>query len=348
MRRDWERGGGQLARGRRGLALALDAEDGGREFGIGRKTGKAQQAGCAAIAHGDAGLARAPSSARLALTRRRCGDFAKLLRCPARQAGRRVCAPRPAAAGIRPRPRPGPPYRSIRLIRAGGGRAPLGKKSSAKRAGKSGPGGAPPPPGGRPARGAPRRTEAERRESRAAKHTKNKRRNYAVVIGAAAAVAAIVAWSAYTFTTLEPAVSGIPPGAGLYGDEHEHASILVVIFGDRFDFSGPSFQIQNRWIHFEAQDGTTIHRHSSGVTTGYLFETLDIEVSEDCYVFPDGREFCTNEDFVLRYYVNGDQVDSINDYVFDDQDRILITYGNEEPEEINEYLAELNRQPIVA
>ena len=45
-----------------------------------------------------------------------------------------------------------------------------------------------------------------------------------------------------------------------------HPSILAVIFGDRFDFLGPSFQIQDRRIHFEAQDGTATHRHSSGVT----------------------------------------------------------------------------------
>ena len=240
----------------------------------------------------------------------------------------------------------------------------MGKKSSAKRAGRQGQGGAggggsgggrqgPPPAaqggaGGGGRRDAARRTEAEKRESFAAKRSKSKRRNYVVVIGAAAAVAAIVGWSAYSFTNLQPAVSGIPPGAGLYGDEHKHAAILVVIFGDRFDFSGPSFQIQNRWIHFEAQDGTTIHRHSSGVTTGYLFETLDIKIDEDCYVFPDGREFCANEDFALRYYVNGEQADSINDLVFDDQDRILIVYGNETPEEINGYLAELNALPIIA
>ena len=86
------------------------------------------------------------------------------------------------------------------------------------------------------------------------------------------------------------------------------------------------------------------------MTTGYLFETLDMRVDEDCYAFPetDGREFCTNEDFELRYFVNGEPVESISDYVFDDQDRILVTYGNEAPEEINEYLAELNAQPIVA
>jgi len=143
-------------------------------------------------------------------------------------------------------------------------------------------------------------------------------------------------------------VPGAPPGAGALGDEHEHASILVRIFGDKFDFSGPAFQIKSSWIHFEAQDGTTIHRHSSGVTTGYLFETLGITIDDQCYVFPDGRQFCTNEDYTLKYYVNHEQVSDISEYVFEDGDRILITYGNETPDEIEEYLAELDAQPIVA
>ena len=129
--------------------------------------------------------------------------------------------------------------------------------------------------------------------------------------------------------------------------EHAHASILVVTFGDRFGFSGPSFQMQNDCLHFESQDGTTVHRHMPGVTTDFLFATLGIWIDEDCYIFPDGHEFCTNEDYILRYHVNGNRVDTISDYVFDDRDRTLITYGNEGPEQINEYLAELNRQPIV-
>ena len=193
-----------------------------------------------------------------------------------------------------------------------------------------------------------RKEREEKRDSYASQRGKAKRKNVLIAVGVLSGIAAIVGISAYNFATMESNVPGAPPGAGALGDEHEHASILVRIFGDKFDFAGPAFQIKSSWIHFEAQDGTTIHRHSSGVTTGYLFETLGITIDEECYIFPDGRQFCTNEDYELKYYINHERVDSITDYVFEDEDRILITYGNESPEEIEEYLAELDAQPIMA
>ena len=193
-----------------------------------------------------------------------------------------------------------------------------------------------------------RREREEKRDSYASQQGKKKRKNVLIATGVLLGIAAIVGVSAYNFATMQTNVPGAPPGAGMLGDEHEHASILVRIFGDKFDFSGPAFQIKSSWIHFEAQDGTTIHRHSSGVTTGYLFETLGITVDDQCYIFPDGRQFCTNEDYTLKYYINHEQVSDISDYVFEDGDRILITYGNETPEEIEEYLEELDAQPIVA
>ena len=139
---------------------------------------------------------------------------------------------------------------------------------------------------------------------------------------------------------------GAPPGAGLLGDEHEHASLLVKIFGDTFDFSVPSYQIKSSWIHFEESDGTTIHRHASGIKLGYLFDGLKIGVDSECYVFPDGRQFCTNEDYSLKYFINHQKVSDIQNYVYEDGDRILITYGNETPEEIEVYLMQLDSQLI--
>ena len=139
---------------------------------------------------------------------------------------------------------------------------------------------------------------------------------------------------------------GIPPGAGKLGDEHEHASMLVRIFGDKFDFAAPAYQVKSAWIHFESSDGNTIHRHASGVTLGYLFENLNIIASEECFIFPDDRQFCTNEDYSLKYYINHQPVDTIRDYVFDDQDRILISYGNESEEQIVQQLMELDSQLI--
>lgn len=193
-----------------------------------------------------------------------------------------------------------------------------------------------------------RKEREEKRDSYASQRGKAKRKNVAIASGILLGIAAIVGISAYNFATMDSNVPGAPPGAGALGDEHVHASVLVRIFGDKFDFSGPAFQIKNSYIHFEGQDGTTIHRHATGVTTGYLFETMGIDVDEECYIFPDGRQFCTNEDYSLKYYVNGQQVTSITEYVFEDQDRILITYGNESPEEIEDYLIELDAQPILA
>ena len=159
-------------------------------------------------------------------------------------------------------------------------------------------------------------------------------------------VVVIVGYSAYTFVNMEGSAPGAPPGAGVLGDDHTHTSILVRVFGDKFDFSSPAFQIKSSWIHFEGQDGDTIHRHSTGVTLGYLFESLGITVNDECFVFPDGRQFCNSDDYSIKFFINHEQVPSIIDYVGKETDRVLISYGNESPEEIDRQLLELDNQLV--
>ena len=194
-----------------------------------------------------------------------------------------------------------------------------------------------------------RRAREERREERedkVAKQTKVKRKNNLKAAGILALIAIIVGYAGYEFINLDSSAPGAPPGAGKLGDEHEHASLLVRIFGDKFDFDSPAYQIKSSWIHFEDSDGTTIHRHSSGVTLDYLFANIGIGIDNECYKFPDGRQFCTNEDYSLKYFINHEPVKDINDYVLEQGDRILITYGSETPEQIEEQLMELDSQVI--
>ena len=186
----------------------------------------------------------------------------------------------------------------------------------------------------------------EKREDYAANRSRNKRKTNLMAAGILALIALIIGYASYEFITMDVDIPGAPPGAGKLGDEHEHASLLVRIFGDKFDFSVPSYQIKSSWIHFEESDGTTIHRHASGVTVGYLFDSLNIGMNDECYGFPDGRNFCTNEDYSLKYYINHQNVKDITDYVFEDGDRILITYGSETPEQIEGQLIELDSQVI--
>lgn len=188
----------------------------------------------------------------------------------------------------------------------------------------------------------------EKRDSYATQRTKEKRKHTLIAIAVLSGIVAIVGVSAYNFTNLTQSAPGAPPGAGKLGDEHEHASILVKIFGDKFDFSLPAYQVKSSWIHFEANDGNTIHRHSSGVALGYLFQTIKIGLDDKCFNFPDGRKFCTNEDYSLKFYVNHKPVPGITDLIIHNDDRILVSYGNENQTLIDAQLAELDSQPILS
>tara|TARA_B100001750_G_scaffold156657_1_gene125926 strand:- start:140 stop:736 length:597 start_codon:yes stop_codon:yes gene_type:complete len=191
-----------------------------------------------------------------------------------------------------------------------------------------------------------REERQERREDIVAKRSQAKRKTALMATGILALIAIIVGYSSYVFVTMDSNVPGAPPGAGKLGDEHVHSSLLVRIFGDKFDFAVPSYQIKSSWIHFEDSDGTTIHRHSSGVTLGYLFDSMNIGIDNKCFVFPDGRQFCTNEDYSLKYYINHQPVSDIREYIFEDGDRILISFGSETPEQVEEQLLELDSQII--
>ena len=192
-----------------------------------------------------------------------------------------------------------------------------------------------------------RREREEKRDNYASRRSSEKRRQTFIAIGVLAVIAVIVGWAAYEFATMSQTAPGGPEGAGPLGSEHSHAAILVKVFGDKFDFSAPAYQIKSSWIHFEARDGTTIHKHATGVNLGYLFDTLGLGLDDKCFVFQDGRSFCTNDDYSLKFYINGQKVDNITNYETMDNDRILISYGGETPEEIEGQLLEVQTQEIL-
>jgi len=192
-----------------------------------------------------------------------------------------------------------------------------------------------------------RRDREVKRENYAAKHSAEKRKQTLITIGVLAVIAVIVGYAGYMFMNMTEAAPGGPENAGALGSEHSHAAILVKIFGDTFEFSGPAFQIKSPWIHFEGGDGTTVHKHATGVKLGYLFNTLSIGLDDQCYVFPDGKSFCSDEDYKLRFFINSEEVPDIRNYEIQEGDRILIVFGSETPDEIEAYLLQLDNQELI-
>ncbi len=156
-------------------------------------------------------------------------------------------------------------------------------------------------------------------------------------VGIAAGVLAVlvaagygaVASGAVSFTTdAGPSTpSQGPETLGAPGSVHEHAQFSVFIDGSEVDFSRPQYQVGqtgNRHIHFEGGDGSTIHKHATGVTVGYALEAHGFSIEDGCLVAYDGTRYCNG---TVTTTVNGDQLQSPQDYVIRDGDVINVRYS---------------------
>ena len=126
----------------------------------------------------------------------------------------------------------------------------------------------------------------------------------------------------------------------VFGSAHEHASIIIKIHGDSYDLTKEQFQLTSPYIHLENYNGHVIHRHSEDVKLGFLFDTLNVGLTKDCISFEE-TEFCSNDEYSLKFYINEKKVQDIRDYIIFEGDLILISYGNETQEGINAQLKEL-------
>ena len=189
-----------------------------------------------------------------------------------------------------------------------------------------------------------REERVQERETFYQKRQKAQFKNKAIAIGILAGIVAVLGISSYNFYELSSTVTpkGVTPGSGPLGGVHIHAGLLVMIYGQQFDFTSLAYQLKSPYIHFEKDNGETVHMHAANVTMGFLFETLKIGLDDKCYTFPDARKFCTNDKYTLKFYINHHQVPDLANYVFKDNDRMLISYGDENETQINSQLARVD------
>ncbi|SRR5579885_164152 len=190
-----------------------------------------------------------------------------------------------------------------------------------------------------------REEREQERESFYEKRQKQQFKYKAIGLGVLAGIVVVLAISSYNFYELSTHVTpqGMPPGAGpLDGTVNVRAGLLTMIFGQQFDYSSPAYQVKSRYIDFEKSDGEVVHMHASNVTLGFLFDSLKIGLTDKCFTFPDKRNFCTDDKYSLKFFINHHQVEDIRNYVIKDNDRVLISYGNENSTEIAAQLAKVD------
>ncbi|MGA9218802.1 MAG: hypothetical protein WBZ50_09175 [Nitrososphaeraceae archaeon] len=159
------------------------------------------------------------------------------------------------------------------------------------------------------------------------------------------AVAALIAVTAYALSVYSSHLTPNNPAYGVLGSAHVHAAFDVKINGTKLDFSDKKYQVKSRFMHVENGDGDTLHRHATGVPIAEFFRSIKMNVTDSCFTNDNGTKFCSNGKENLEFYVNGNKTKSIADYVFNDDDRILIVYGDS-PIQVKQDLDQLQQSPI--
>lgn len=187
--------------------------------------------------------------------------------------------------------------------------------------------------------------QSKRREERSYFAASRKRRNRQLMI-IIPALAVLIVIAVYSFSIYSKNVqSTLNANYGPVGSAHVHAAFAVKLNGTQLDFSDPKYQVKSRYMHVENNDGTTLHRHATGVPVNEFFRSIKMNVTNNCFTTDNGTKYCNNGKENLDFYVNGTKVPSIANYVFNDDDRILIAYG-ENPLQIKQDLDQLRQQPI--
>lgn len=159
------------------------------------------------------------------------------------------------------------------------------------------------------------------------------------------AVVALIAVTAYALSVYSSHITPNNPAYGILGSAHVHAAFAVKLNGTKLDFSDNKYQVKSRFMHVENGDGNTLHRHATGVPIAEFFKSIKMNVTDSCFTNDNGTKYCSNGKENLEFFVNGNKTKSIADYVFNDDDRILIVYGDS-PLQVKQDLDQLQQSPI--
>jgi len=128
------------------------------------------------------------------------------------------------------------------------------------------------------------------------------------------------------------------PYIGSVGSTHQHATFKVYLDGNGLNLLNPKYMVKSQHVHMEGEDADTIHKHATGVTLGYFFKTLGMKLDNSCFTTDDGNNYCNNGDKTLKFYVNGVRSNDYDQHEIFNNEKYLISYGNENDSEIQKQI----------
>ncbi|QQG41261.1 MAG: thioredoxin domain-containing protein [Candidatus Woesebacteria bacterium] len=121
---------------------------------------------------------------------------------------------------------------------------------------------------------------------------------------------------------------------------HGHFDLKVYLNGSRVNFGLAKYQSAegkdlDPYIHVHDGNGNLVHVHKTGIPIGQLFNSLKMSFTDSCFTLDNGQKFCNSNQANLKMYVNGLINTDFQNYIPQDLDRILISFGPTEDNKLN-------------
>ena len=122
---------------------------------------------------------------------------------------------------------------------------------------------------------------------------------------------------------------------GDLGSAHIHADFKVFKNNQVINFADPKYYMKSSFVHVDdnqnKEDASSVlHMHATGVPLWLFFESIGMKFGTDCFTVDSGTRYCNNAEKSLKFYVNGKVNNEFGDYIFNDLDKILISYGDKD------------------
>lgn len=128
---------------------------------------------------------------------------------------------------------------------------------------------------------------------------------------------------------------------GVLNSQHIHADWKIYVNGNALDLSDKAHMARmqaglpvSSFIHVDAgapapeTTGDVLHMHATGIPLLIWFESVGMKFDANCLMMESGEKYCNDGANTLKFYINGKANEQHEQYVFNDLDKILISYGS--------------------
>lgn len=131
---------------------------------------------------------------------------------------------------------------------------------------------------------------------------------------------------------------------GVLGTQHIHADWKIYVDGQPFDWKpyvdlharqmqgDTSITNTSAFMHMHPapapeEPGDVLHMHATNVPLWLFFRSVGMQLGPGSLTLADGRVLKNEEAKTLKFYVNGKRAERLDTYVFNDLDKLLVSYG---------------------